>query len=121
MFFTKQQVTGGELLALLWIVGIFLTRPFRQMPWFFTFAFDSWTSLKRLEEFFSIKNNKTDEDGREPAAMTRDEAFALQVRGLNLRIGARDILNKIDKPIINATKLQNFAVPFYPRHDFLWH
>ena len=102
VFFTKQQVTGGELLALLWIVGIFLTRPFRQMPWFFTFAFDSWTSLKRLEEFFSIKNNKTDEDGREPAAMTRDEAFALQVRGLNLRIGARDILNKIDLDVAHG-------------------
>jgi len=98
VFYSKHQLTGGELLALLWIVGIFLTRPFRQMPWFFTFAFDSWTSLRRLEDFFSIKNNQTNEATKEALAKMRerDEAFAMQVRGLNLRIGARHILKNIN-------------------------
>lgn len=51
--------TSGEILASLWILGIFLTRPFRQMPWFFTFAFDAWTSIKRIESFLAIKNIDT--------------------------------------------------------------
>ncbi|MGZ3749581.1 MAG: ABC transporter transmembrane domain-containing protein, partial [Pseudobdellovibrionaceae bacterium] len=67
IYYSKRQVTSGELLALLWIVGVFLTRPFRQMPWFFTFGFDSWTSLQRLESFLKITNdsaNNTTEKGR---------------------------------------------------------
>lgn len=107
VLYSKEKVTGGELLALLWIVGIFLTRPFRQMPWFFTFAFDSWTSLKRLEEFFAIKNNQTlietieaktkeNEAIQSTEAQNPDEKNALQVRGLNLRISGRWILKNIN-------------------------
>ncbi|MBO9665782.1 MAG: ABC transporter ATP-binding protein [Bdellovibrio sp.] len=97
VLYSKHTLTSGELLALLWIVGIFLTRPFRQMPWFFTFAFDSWTSLKRLEDFFATKNNQTDLNGQQ-SALERERAqkFALQVRNLNLRIGKRHILKDIN-------------------------
>ncbi|MGZ3774815.1 MAG: ABC transporter ATP-binding protein [Bdellovibrio sp.] len=103
VLYSKHQLTGGELLALLWIVGVFLTRPFRQMPWFFTFAFDSWTSLKRLEDFFATENNETlatvnrfNEESR------RDEKYALQVRDLNLTIGERKILKNIDLNIVHG-------------------
>ncbi|WP_413575054.1 ABC transporter ATP-binding protein [Bdellovibrio sp. HCB290] len=97
VFYSKHSLTSGEILALLWIVGIFLTRPFRQMPWFFTFAFDSWTSLKRLEEFFNTKNNQTAAvDDKVTAQTALDEKYALQVQGLNLRIGSRHILKGID-------------------------
>lgn len=96
VFYSKHRLTSGEILALLWIVGIFLTRPFRQMPWFFTFAFDSWTSLKRLEEFFSTRNNKTPgEEEAEPFA-PQDDKWALQIRGLNLSVGPRRILRNIN-------------------------
>lgn len=98
VLYSNHQVTSGELLALLWIVGIFLIRSFRQMPWFFTFAFDSWTSLKRLEDFLSTKNNQTEQlDSTPPSyAEERDEKYALQVRGLNLVIGGRKILSHIN-------------------------
>lgn len=97
IFYSKHSLTSGELLALLWIVGIFLTRPFRQMPWFFTFAFDSWTSLKRLEQFFATKNNQTSEDEALEKWDDRDEEdWALQIRGLNLSVGPRRILKNIN-------------------------
>lgn len=100
IIYSKHQITGGELLALLWIVAVFLTRPFRQMPWFFTFAFDSWTSLKRLEDFFATKNNETLIPSKESIKMDRlDEKYALQIRGLNLKISGRKILNNIDLDI----------------------
>ena len=53
---TNNRMSSGTLLALLWIIGIFLTKPFRQMPWFFTFLFDSWTSLRRVNLFLRLKN-----------------------------------------------------------------
>lgn len=94
----KQSVTSGELLALLWIVGVFLIRPFRQMPWFFTFAFDSWTSLKRLEGFFATENNQTKEFpvAASSRAESLAEQFALRVRGLNLSVSGRSILTDIN-------------------------
>lgn len=103
VFFSKHQVTSGELLALLWIVGVFLTRPFRQMPWFFTFAFDSWTSLKRLEEFFATKNNETGPT-TSPSfeEHQRHEKYALHVRGLNLTIAGRNILKNINLAVTHG-------------------
>ncbi|MGZ3770997.1 MAG: ATP-binding cassette domain-containing protein [Bdellovibrio sp.] len=103
VLYSNHQPTAGELLALLWIVAVFLTRPFRQMPWFFTFAFDSWTSLKRLEDFFATKNNETFIPSKEQIKnVLKDEKFALQVRGLNLQIGERKILNNIDLDVLNG-------------------
>lgn len=103
ILYSQHQPTGGELLALLWIVAVFLTRPFRQMPWFFTFAFDSWTSLKRLEDFFATKNNETPAPSAEALkTIRRDEKYALQIRCLNLEISGRKILNNIDLDVRNG-------------------
>jgi ABC-type multidrug transport system fused ATPase/permease subunit len=95
--FSKHQLTSGELLALLWIVGVFLTRPFRQMPWFFTFAFDSWTSLQRLQSFLNIENTSNG-DSTAPGADTGEapESLALDIKNLRLQIGSRKILRGID-------------------------
>lgn len=105
IFYSKHSMTSGELLALLWIVAIFLTRPFRQMPWFFTFAFDSWTSLRRLEEFFATQNNQTPEenweDGEDNLA-TASEKWALQVKNLRLNIGAKSVLKNISMNIAHG-------------------
>lgn len=95
VFYSKHQLTSGELLALLWIVGVFLTRPFRQMPWFFTFAFDSWTSLRRLEDYFSTKNNMTEDSSTSTPLLQGQEEYALQVRGLNLTVSQRRILRNV--------------------------
>ncbi len=96
VFFSSEKLTAGEILALLWILTVFLTRPFRQMPWFFTFAFDSWTSLKRLSEFFETQ----DELQLESTAATEDiinsSDLALDVKGLSLKINKKQILENID-------------------------
>ncbi|MBS1969774.1 MAG: ABC transporter ATP-binding protein/permease [Bdellovibrionales bacterium] len=106
IYYSKRQVTSGELLALLWIVGVFLTRPFRQMPWFFTFAFDAWTSLSRLESFLRVTNEKpAANEGHGPSdtdvvnkvvddGKTGD--VALEVKNLSLSIGGKNILSGIN-------------------------
>ena len=92
------QVTPGELLSLLWILGVFLSRPFRQLPWFFTFGFDGWTSLKRIGAFLELKNQ-----GRDwPQGISVDEARtetygpSIEVQNLNLKIGHRHLLKNIN-------------------------
>lgn len=97
IYFSGQQITVGSLLALLWIVGIFLTRPFRQLPWFFTFVFDSWTSLKRVSLYLNLQN----EDAFErPKNFVKLKTLAtpepaLQIESLNLRIDGHQILSDI--------------------------
>ncbi len=106
IYYSKRQVTSGELLALLWIVGVFLTRPFRQMPWFFTFAFDAWTSLARLESFLRVTNENSaanpnadhDSPGAGNNVLDADQTgdVALEVKNLHLAIGGKDILSDIN-------------------------
>jgi ATP-binding cassette subfamily B multidrug efflux pump len=103
IYYSKHKVTSGELLALMWIVGVFLTRPFRQMPWFFTFAFDSWTSMQRLEEFLRVKNttgtansNTLQQNSDRGGADQSKSSWALEVKNLNLQIGGKSILENID-------------------------
>lgn len=97
VFVSQEKLTSGEILALLWILGVFLTRPFRQMPWFFTFAFDSWTSLKRLQDFFDTQNLFTEPA---PSATSRpspqeSKNVVLETKNLNLKIGGYSILKDI--------------------------
>lgn len=90
--FHPERVTPGTLLALLWIVAIFLTRPFRQLPWFFTFVFDGWTSLKRVQSYLELTATHID-------ALSSPEVSveaAVQVRNLNLRVDQHVLLKDID-------------------------
>ncbi len=59
MFFlwiSPRNLTKSDLIGLLWITTVFLSRPLRQLPWFFTFIFDAWTSFHRLADFLDLKN-----------------------------------------------------------------
>lgn len=88
-----DEMTPGKLLALFWIVGVFLTRPFRQMPWFFTFVFDGWTSLKRLHRYLILQPSHLQVDA---APIASSKGIALQVEGLNLKIDDADILKNLN-------------------------
>jgi ABC-type multidrug transport system fused ATPase/permease subunit len=103
IYLSNQPVTTGTLLALLWIIGVFLTRPFRQMPWFFTFLFDSWTSLKRVSDFLSLQNSEAQKRAGEfqkLQAVTSAE-LALSIQNLNLNIGSHHLLRNISFAVRN--------------------
>lgn len=98
VFLREKPVTPGELFALLWIFGVFLARPFRQIPWIFTFSFDSLTSLRRLERFFARPSDEENDDVFTAAVeepMTTVGAQGLQVRGLNLVINGKRLLSDL--------------------------
>ena len=95
--FATVPLEPAALLTLLWIVAVFLTRPFRQLPWFFTFLFDAWTSIQRVHEILSlhemqnlsIENHATKK--RSPTATGED----LKVEGLNYYLGPHRILSEV--------------------------
>lgn len=84
--------TPGDYFALLWIFGVFLSRPFRQVPWIFTFTFDAITSLERIERFMRRHPDSLPIDGRDielrtaasPGQRLRSKSASLIVRGLRL-------------------------------------
>lgn len=90
VIYYKRELSPGEIFALLWILGVFLTRPFRQMPWFFTFAFDAATSIARLETFLKAKNRF---DVREADLAPLDSGNILEIENLKLSIQDEPVLD----------------------------
>ncbi len=106
-----SAATPGDYFALLWIFGVFLSRPFRQVPWIFTFTFDGWTSIKRIEGFLRRHTGSMDElrdvfalasarqNELHPAGLgkrtVQKSPQGMVVKGLNLKIEDREILSDV--------------------------
>lgn len=90
---TGVEISPGTFLAILWIVAVFLTRPFRQLPWFFTFLFDGWTSLKRVHAYLSIEATAISVSAS--GSNSEPEENILQAENLNLELGSNKILSNV--------------------------
>lgn len=103
VYFSTAPMTAGKLLAIMWIVAIFMTRPFRQLPWFFTFLFDSFTSLKRIDAILSLNNidSLKRSDSSQKLSFDPVHAQALKVAGLDLKIGEAELLKNLNFEIKN--------------------
>ncbi len=91
----KLAPSKSDLIALLWVTTVFLSRPLRQLPWFFTFVFDAYTSFRRLADFLNLKN--------QPAVVKStartNSANLLEVKNLSLHVHGRTILNNVSLSI----------------------
>ena len=92
IWFHDSAVTKADIITLLWVTTVFLSRPLRQLPWFFTFVFDAWTSYKRIVEFLDLTN--TPEVVKNSTQQNADAL--LEVKNLNLKIGDRTVLNQVN-------------------------
>jgi len=94
------EPTPGELLALLWILGVFLSRPLRQLPWMLVMTFDGLSSLRRLGDAFGIPISRPSLSARAGAsragAAASDKTLALEISGLNLESDGKPLLRDID-------------------------
>lgn len=95
IWFTDQPLTKSDMIALLWVTSVFLARPLRQLPWFFTFVFDAWTSYKRLGEFLGLKN----QDYQALSLISQNPQSLVEIKNMNLTFGSRQILSGIDLQI----------------------
>ena len=82
----------SDIISLLWITTVFLARPLRQLPWFFTFVFDAWNSFKRLSQFLDLENK--------PKVIRSNQRtnpqYVLEVKNLELQIEERVLLKNIN-------------------------
>jgi ATP-binding cassette, subfamily B, multidrug efflux pump len=98
VYLSEIPITMGTLVSLLWIVGVFLTRPFRQLPWFFTFVFDSWTSLKRIQDFLFLENEEVHPRPQEFLKLNSLSmgSPSIEIRNMNLSIRGEKLLQNIN-------------------------
>ena len=93
LYIHGQTVTPGDLFALLWILGVFLTRPFRQTPWIFTFLLDSISSLRRVAGYLE---KPASAGGSTPEARTEKvDAQPIEVRGLRVAFDGSEKLTDL--------------------------
>lgn len=95
VFLRDKPVTAGELFALLWIFGVFLTRPFRQFPWLFTMTLDSITSIRRLEAFMARPSDPASESAASDVGTEHEAAMGIEVRGLTLELAGKNRLDDV--------------------------
>lgn len=95
IWFYEKSFTKADIISLLWVTTVFLSRPLRQLPWFFTFVFDAWTSYKRLAEFLNLKNEKEQIISK----VKTDSNLILEIKNLNLNIKDKPLLKNIDLKI----------------------
>ncbi len=90
--------TPGELLSLFWILGVFLARPLRQFPWAFVITMDSLTSIRRLQEAmdYTVTLPTVHEQVEGVLGLPAEPAYALEVRGLTLEAGGKQLLSEMD-------------------------
>lgn len=98
----QRDLTAGEIWALFWVLGLFLNRPLRQLPWFFTFGFDALTSSRRLQNFLDIKPlYDFDVINKVP----RPSEFLLEIQGLNWSNSTTQVLNDLNLFVKKGEKI----------------
>lgn len=98
----KRELTAGEIWAVFWVLGLFLNRPLRQLPWFFTFGFDAVTSSKRLQNFLDLKPFHNYDI--QSAGVSSQENL-LEVKGLSWGNQTSKVLDQLDFKIKKGEKV----------------
>jgi ABC-type multidrug transport system fused ATPase/permease subunit len=93
--YLDRPPTPGDIFGLMWVFGVFLARPLRNIPWTLVMYLDGYSSAQRLEEFFSLPVEKSS-DGQESSIVGDNAAApALDVSGLSLELGGRKIFKNV--------------------------
>ena len=95
--FKGAATSPGDIFALLWVFGVFLSRPMRNVPWTLVIFLDGYTSSKRLENFFRLPSEAEPKSGWQPidASSSSDSSPTIEVRDLSLTLGGKKILDKV--------------------------
>jgi ATP-binding cassette, subfamily B, multidrug efflux pump len=96
------EMNPGQIFAMLWIFGVFLARPFRQIPWMFTMGLDALTSIRRVEKFLSENDEGEESTNQERRKRVDDRNAAIDVKGMRLAINNNILLRGIDFKVENG-------------------
>jgi ABC-type multidrug transport system fused ATPase/permease subunit len=106
--------TAGDVFAMMWVFGVFMSRPIRNSPWTVVMYLDGVTSCKRLEAFFAaplepLERSKLIESARitqdkvknsmHEIPDTTEQRFvigpSIHVAGLSLRLDDRVVFDDV--------------------------
>lgn len=90
-----EQIEKKNLLVILWVMGIFLARPLRQLPWLLTMMFDALTSANRLFDFYKLQN----QESTIKTLTQNNSSTTLEIQKLNLHLDDAHVLKNIDLSI----------------------
>jgi ABC-type multidrug transport system fused ATPase/permease subunit len=102
------QPTPGEVMGILWTLGVFLAMPMRSLPWVLVVALDAISALRRIESYLNSEavdtrthsNSAVSDDS---AGSAKSDAFwggnNIKVRNLSLQVAGKRILSEIDLEI----------------------
>ncbi len=96
---TPNNINKSDLLVLMWVMGIFLSRPLRQMPWLLTMMFDALTSVNRLHDFLKLKNL----ENHIATVQQKNNNAVLEIQNLNLYVDSLSASNDL----VTAKKVLN--------------
>ncbi len=88
LFHFSDRISKSDLLILLWVMGVFLSRPLRQLPWLLTMLFDALTSVNRLYEFYKLQNIENSIQTNKQ----KNPDTVLEVENLNLSVSVKHLL-----------------------------
>ncbi len=96
----ESTATPGEILSLVWLVNVFLTKPLRQFPWILVMGMDASSSMRRLDQAFKKEFQPSRVLHPSPVtpfvgAVPSPGEPALEIRGLELMLEQRPALKSI--------------------------
>ena len=89
----------GDIFLMLWIFGVFLARPIRNLPWALVVFLDGSSSCLRLEKFFRLPEEPKGQAVPSVVSLLRNSppvGHGIAIKGLSLQMGGRGILNDIE-------------------------
>jgi ATP-binding cassette subfamily B multidrug efflux pump len=108
----REALTAGEVFGLLWVFGVFLNMPLRQLPWGLVMAVDGLSSLERIRFFMlekSIDSFEVSVAGHFlSSGVLQAEASSLRVEGLQVFAANGELL--LDVPFLSVEEGEFIAV-----------
>jgi ATP-binding cassette, subfamily B, multidrug efflux pump len=95
----ESELSPGELTATFWALGVYLAKPLRGIPWILTFTMDSYTSIKRVERFLSLKSEDIHVADQSDDSTFGERVPYLEIRDLNLTLEGKALLSDVSLEI----------------------
>ncbi|BBH54161.1 ATP-binding cassette domain-containing protein [Fluviispira sanaruensis] len=89
-----NNINPGEIFSLLWIFGVLLTRPLRMLPMTLVTISDCYTSIKRIENYWSTEMEA--EISETPYQLSLTDGSSIKVKNLRYSIGKNILLEGIN-------------------------
>lgn len=100
----NRELTPGDIFGVLWVLGVFLNRPTRMIPWTIVVLLDALTSIRRLEKYF-VLDTEAQIDTQETTSVKNAALLTsapLSVRSLFLKGREQVLLDNVNFDVLQG-------------------